>query len=59
MTQNEGESNEQFAERISAQVNTFFGQSTEAAPVSTDETSTEPATVPTDVPAGEEPAPSS
>jgi hypothetical protein len=59
MTQNEGESNEDFATRISAQVNTFFGQSTEAAPESTDETSTEPTTAPTDVPAEEEPAPSS
>jgi hypothetical protein len=57
VTQNEGESNEEFAGRISEQVNLFFNESTEPAPESTDETSSEP----TDVSAApeEEPAPSS
>jgi hypothetical protein len=60
VTQNEGESNEEFAGRISEQVNLFFNESTKPADESTGETSSEPAAEPTDVSAApeEEPAPS-
>jgi hypothetical protein len=59
VTQNPEESPEQFAERISGQLDSFFNESTEPAPESTDETSTGPAAEPTDVSAApeEEPAP--
>jgi len=36
MTQKPGESTEEFAARISEQVNSFFGESTEPEPESTD-----------------------
>jgi hypothetical protein len=53
MTQNPEESSEQFAERISGQLDSFFNEST-------DETSPAPDAEPTDVSAApeEEPAPS-
>jgi len=60
LTQKPEESTEQFAGRIAGQLNSFFGESTEAAPESTEETSTGPEDEPTDVSAApeEEPAPS-
>jgi hypothetical protein len=60
LTQKPDESPEQFAERISGQMDSFFNESTEPEPESTAETSTAPAAESTDVSAdpAKEPAPS-